>query len=65
MKICVNEDLCTGHAMCLVSGPDVTVLDDLGFNKTPPDPVPAHLQEQARRAAEACPERAITIVEDD
>lgn len=64
MRIHVDQQLCTGHAMCLLSGPDAYVLDDDGFNKTPDGEVPPELQEQARRGAQACPEQAILISED-
>lgn len=64
MKIIVNADLCQGHARCLAEGPDIYVLDDVGYNSTSIDNVPPHLHEQARRGALACPEQAITIVED-
>lgn len=64
MKVHVDEQLCTGHAMCHLSGPDVYVLDDEGFNRTPDQEVAPGLEVQARRGAEACPEQAILIIED-
>lgn len=64
MKIRIDEGLCTGHALCLGAGPDIIVLDDLGFNKTPTGVVPPELHEQARRAALSCPERAV-LLEDE
>jgi ferredoxin len=63
MKIVVDAQACTGHARCIAYGPEVFVLDDEGYNKTNIDDVPPELFEQARAGAEACPERAITIVE--
>ena len=44
-------------------GPDVFVLDELGFNVTEPGEVPLEKEEQARRGAAACPEQAITVEE--
>jgi ferredoxin len=64
MKVLVQANRCQGHARCLAEGPDVYVLDDLGFNSTNIDDVPPHLHDQARRGALACPERALTIVEE-
>lgn len=64
MKVIVHAKRCQGHARCFAEGPDVYVLDDLGYNSTNIDDVPPHRQEQARRGALACPEEAITIVED-
>ena len=63
MKILVDAQACQGHARCISEGPDVYVLDDQGYNSTNIDDVPPALQDQARRGALACPERAITIVE--
>jgi ferredoxin len=63
MRVRVDEHLCSGHALCKSHGPDVYVLDELGYNKTPADDVPAELWEQARRGALACPESAITLEE--
>ena len=64
MKVIVHAERCQGHARCLAEGPDVFILDDLGYNSTSIDNVPPHLQEQARRGALACPELAITIIEE-
>ena len=64
MKVTVNPERCQGHARCLAEGPDVYVLDDLGYNSTDIDDVPAALAEQARRGVLACPESALTISDD-
>lgn len=64
MKITVDSDRCQGHARCLAEGPDVYELDDDGYNTTDIDQVPAGLQDQARNGAMACPEMALTVVED-
>jgi ferredoxin len=64
MKVLVQGHRCQGHARCLAEGPDVYVLDDLGYNTTNIDHVPPHLEDQARRGALACPEQALTIVEE-
>ena len=64
MKVLVQEGKCQGHARCLAEGPDVYELDELGYNTTNIDDVPAHLVDQARRGALACPEQALTVVED-
>jgi ferredoxin len=64
MKILVQASRCQGHARCLAEGPDVYVLDDLGYNTTNIDNVPDNLKEQARRGALSCPELALTVIED-
>jgi ferredoxin len=64
MKVNVHAERCQGHARCLAEGPDVFILDDLGYNSTSIENVPPHLHEQARRGALSCPEMAITIIEE-
>jgi ferredoxin len=64
MRIRVDTELCTGHALCHLQGPDVYVLNDLGFNETEHIDVPPDLWDQARRGALACPEGAIVVEED-
>lgn len=61
MRIHVDTERCTGHALCANYAPDVFVLDELGFNRTPATDVAPELEAQARRGANACPEQAITI----
>jgi ferredoxin len=61
VRISVDRDRCTGHALCKAAAPGVYVLDELGFNVTPAGEVPAELVDQARRGALSCPESAITV----
>jgi ferredoxin len=63
VRISVDRERCTGHALCQAAAPDVYVLDDLGFNVTPDGEVAAELQDRARRGALSCPESAITVEE--
>jgi ferredoxin len=63
MKITVDTAKCTGHAQCAAHGPDIFELDDNGYAVLFDGEVPAHLEQQARSGAEACPERAIQVVE--
>ena len=64
MRIEVDTVRCTGHAMCASMAPDVYELDDLGHCTSDGAEVPGGLEEQARRGAMACPEQAITLVEE-
>jgi ferredoxin len=64
VKILVNTKLCSGHARCVAVAPHVYVLNDDGYNETPEMTVPTELEAEARRGARACPERAITIIEE-
>ncbi len=65
MKILVDVKRCVGQARCAETAPEVFKLDDNGFNVTAVIKVPPGLEEKARQGANACPERVITIVEDD
>jgi ferredoxin len=63
MKVRVDRQRCTGHAMCHANAPDVYELDDVGYNVLDGEmEVDDALAPQARRGAESCPERAIIIV---
>ena len=65
MRIKVNTTLCSGHARCVAVAPRVYVLNDDGYNVTAEMVVAPGLEEEARRGARACPERAITVVEEE
>ncbi|ORA19964.1 hypothetical protein BST14_04045 [Mycobacterium arosiense ATCC BAA-1401 = DSM 45069] len=65
MRIEFDAEHCVGHALCAAAGPDVYHLDDAGYCIPPSREVVApELVDQAYRGAEACPERAITVVDD-
>lgn len=63
MKIRVVNGKCQGHAMCVAKAPEVYKLDDHGYNRMGTFMVSRDKEEQARRGARACPERAIHIVD--
>ncbi len=63
MKIDVNSALCSGHARCNATAPEIYELDDSGFCAITTLDVEPGLEAAALRGAAACPERAITIVE--
>jgi len=65
MRVKVNTSMCSGHARCVAVAPHVFTLNDDGYNVTPESVVPAGYEQEARRGAMACPERAITIIEDE
>jgi ferredoxin len=65
MRVVVDPDLCQGHARCNLHAPAVFGLtEDDGHALVLLDPVPAVHEEAARKAAIACPERAIAVVDD-
>jgi ferredoxin len=63
MKIRIDPDLCAGHARCWETAPALLVDDEDGRGavRHPDLPVPPELQDQARKAASVCPERAVIL----
>jgi ferredoxin len=64
MRIKVDQALCSGHARCFAVAPDVYVINSDGYNEMPETGVSADKQAQALRGARACPEQAITVIDD-
>jgi ferredoxin len=64
MRVRVDPDRCQGHARCWVERPDVFELDDDGYCAILEVAVPPSLEASVRRAAGACPELAITVIDD-
>jgi ferredoxin len=64
MKIRVDVNSCSGQARCEAIAPEVFVLNDVGYNATDEKEVGEALLAAACRGALACPEGAITIVDD-
>jgi ferredoxin len=64
MKVLVNNSVCQGHAQCNARAPKLFPLDDDGFVGVIGELIVPEGQEgDARRGADACPERALSIVE--
>lgn len=65
MKAVVDPNLCSGHARCNATAPEVFELDDLGYaalaSGGDATVAPGH-EQAARDGALACPERAITLI---
>jgi ferredoxin len=64
VRILVEKGRCQGHGQCAALAPDLFVLDDLGYLALADVEVADDDAATARRAALACPERAITILEE-
>jgi ferredoxin len=64
MKITLDRSLCSGHARCNAAAPEIYELDDDGYCAIDTLDVPAALESAATRGAEACPERAIKIMQE-
>jgi ferredoxin len=65
MKIRINRSGCTGNARCWAIAPELYPLDDEGYISIDGFDVPPGQEELARRGARACPERVITVIEDE
>lgn len=67
MRISVDGDKCTGHGRCYTTAPDLLQSDDEGFVTIRGSSleVPQDQQDAARRAFNACPEDAISLLEGD
>ncbi|HEY2659733.1 MAG TPA: ferredoxin [Caulobacteraceae bacterium] len=64
MKIVVDRSRCAGHARCAAAAPELFALDENGYVATNGFDVPPGQEERAARGARACPERIITIVDE-
>jgi ferredoxin len=58
----VNPIACDGRGLCAELLPELVRLDDWGFPIIAPGAVPPGLAVHARRAVEACPMLALTLV---
>ena len=61
MKIRIDSEACTGHGRCYALAPAVFACDDDGYGQVIDAEVPPELEADARRAANNCPERAISL----
>jgi ferredoxin len=65
MRVRVDQVQCQGHARCWEELPNVFTLDEAGYCAITEADIAPEDEAGARRAAAACPERAITLVDDD
>lgn len=63
MRAFVDEDACTGCALCEGICPEVFQMNDDFIAEVILDPVPADLEDCAREAMESCADEAITLEE--
>jgi ferredoxin len=65
MRIAIDAALCTGHARCVSLVPELFVDDENGYGQVIGDgTVSDDRREMAVRAISACPERAISLIEE-
>jgi len=57
----VDEQVCVGTGMCEATAPDLFEVGDDGTSHVLLDVVPPELAAAARKAAEDCPTRALTL----
>lgn len=62
MKVKIDQDICTGDAICVDLCPDVFEMDG-DVAKVIVDEVPEEFEDACRDAAESCPEGCIEIIE--
>lgn len=65
MKIQVDTDKCSGQARCEAAAPTVFQLNEEGYNDSDPFEVGEEQLAEASRGVLACPEMAITMIDDD
>jgi ferredoxin len=65
MKIRIDKAGCVGNARCAAVAPELFPLDDNGYIAVEEIDVPPGMEEQALRGARACPERIISIQQDE
>ena len=66
MRLQINPELCQGHGRCYDLVPDLFGEDDEGYGQVLGDGIVSPESERdARLAVANCPERAITLVEED
>jgi len=64
LRLVVNPITCVAHGICAELFPERITLDDWGYPIIDPRPIPASLEEHARRAAAACPTLALILERD-
>ncbi|GAB3688453.1 ferredoxin [Saccharopolyspora tripterygii] len=64
MRIAIDFDKCSGHARCVARAPELFDVDDDGNSFVLVDEVDEADVDDARKAVDVCPERAISVHED-
>lgn len=59
--VTVDMVRCAGHGICALVLPERIRLDEWGFAHVDPTPVTGRSTARARRAARACPRRALSV----
>jgi len=62
-RVRVDLTACAGAGLCAYLAPDTVSLDSWGFPLLPGGPLTSRQLRSARRAAAACPKRAVHLVD--
>ena len=65
MKIKGNTTRCSGHARCAAVAPELFSLDDNGYINFEEKEITPEQLALAQRGVRACPERALSLSEDE
>jgi ferredoxin len=66
MKVQINPELCQGHGRCYDLSPSLFGDDEEGYGTVLGDgTVPPGQEDDARRAVANCPERAVSLIEEE
>ncbi|HDR9005373.1 MULTISPECIES: ferredoxin [Burkholderia cepacia complex] len=65
MKIAADQTKCCGHARCASIAEDIFPLNSDGYIAVPEIIVPRGQEALATKGVRACPERALSVVNDD
>jgi ferredoxin len=60
-KLALDPIACDGHGLCAELFPEWIALDDWGYPIIDPKPIPANLEDHARRAVAVCPTLALVL----
>jgi ferredoxin len=63
-RLVLNPTKCVAHGLCAELFPERITLDDWGYPMIDPEPIPAALDDHARRAVAACPTLALILERD-
>jgi len=63
VRVRVDDQVCIGTGACEATAPDLFEIGDDGISHVLKDEVPAELLAAARKAAEDCPTRALSLTE--
>lgn len=63
MQLKIDRKVCRGHGRCNSVAPELFPLDDDGYIAVETVDVPLGAENEARRGANSCPERAINVAD--